>query len=152
MKAPITRFALAALLALSAHAADAASLLKPHDEPAGILAVDEAFQVQPALWQDGRLIVGIDAAPGCYLYRDKFSVVALAPSGYALGKADLPAGEPHHDEHFGDVRVLRERLLAQYRPAASAAPQRVRIRYQGCAENLVCYPPQERVLDVETVR
>jgi thiol:disulfide interchange protein len=142
----------AMMLALFAHAACADGLLKPHENSGEILPVDEAFQLQPALWQDGHLLIGIDAAPGCYLYRDKIKVEVLEPAGYALGPSELPAGDAHHDEHFGDVRILRDRVVARYRPKLAQAPRQVRVRYQGCAENLVCYPPQERVLNVETVR
>ena len=148
----ILRFLLATTVAMFAHTAGAASLLKPHEESRDILAVDASCQVQPALWQNGQLVIGIDAAPGCYLYRDKIQLVAIEPAGYELGKSDLPAGEAHHDEHFGDVRILRDRVLARYTPKTAKRPQKVRIRYQGCAENLVCYPPQERVLTVEAVR
>ena len=146
------RFLLAVLLAAFTHAASAGGLLKPRETNGEILAVDEAFQLQPALWQDGRLVIGIDAAPGCYLYRDKIKVDVLEPAGYELGKSDLPAGDAHHDEHFGEVRILRDRVVARYRPKLAQAPRQVRVRYQGCAENLVCYPPQERVLNVETIR
>ncbi|WP_428309403.1 protein-disulfide reductase DsbD N-terminal domain-containing protein [Hydrocarboniphaga sp.] len=144
-----------AMLVLAAPAAFAGGsglLLKPHEQTGGILAVDEAFRVQPALWENGQLVIGIDAAPNCYLYRDKFKLSVVEPASLSLISADLPAGETHHDEHFGDVKIIRDRLLVRYKTAASAAPKKVRIRYQGCAENLVCYPPQERVLDVETVR
>lgn len=149
---PALIIAALALAAPSAFAGGSGMLLKPHEEASGILAVDDAFRVQPALWQNGQLVIGIDAAPNCYLYRDKFKVSVVEPATLSLGAADLPAGETHHDEHFGDVKIIRDRLLVRYKTAASAAPKKVRIRYQGCAENLVCYPPQERVLDVETVR
>lgn len=153
MNAHPTRFLAAALLAINALPAVAgSSLLKPHEETSDILAVDDAFRVQPALWQNGQLLIGIDPAAGCYLYRDKFSVSVIEPAGLALGKPELPEGQLHQDEHFGTVRVIRDRLLASYTISAAAAPKKVRIRYQGCAENRVCYPPQERVLDVETVR
>jgi thiol:disulfide interchange protein len=139
-------------LAASSAFAGGSSLLKPHEETSNILAVDDAFRVQPAVWQNGQLLIGIDAAPNCYLYRDKLKLSVVEPSSLTLTAADLPAGETHHDEHFGDVKIIRDRLLVSYRTPASAVPKKVRIRYQGCAENLVCYPPQERVLDVETVR
>lgn len=112
-----------------------------------LLSADEAIQVQAAVWQDGELSVGLDAAKGVYVYRDKISIEAVQPQSAKLGKLKIPDGEPHHDDHFGDVRVLRGSVLA--RAAVASAPQQVRIRYQGCAENRVCYPPQTRILDVE---
>ena len=148
-------FLVTAALALAAPSAFAGSgglLLKPHEETGGILAVDEAFRVQPALWQNGQLLIGIDTAPNCYLYRDKLKVTVVEPAQLSLGASDLPPGETHHDEHFGDVKIIRDRLLARYTTPSPAVPKTVRIRYQGCAENQVCYPPQERVLNVETVR
>ncbi len=149
------RFLIGLLLSLAMPAVNATGigdlLSRPADD-ARILAVDDAFHPQPAIWQKGRLLVGVDVAPGCYLYRDRFSVEALEPDGYALGAASLPTGEAHRDEHFGEVRILRGRLTASYKPVAHDPPKRVRIRYQGCADGLVCYPPQTRVLSVESVR
>lgn len=124
----------------------AADWLKPKTDD-DLLSADEAIQLQAAVWQDGELSVGLDAAKGVYLYRDKISIEALQPTSAKLGQLKLPDGEPHHDDHFGDVRVLRGSVLA--RAAAAHAPQQVRVRYQGCAENRVCYPPQTRILTVE---
>lgn len=131
--------------ALSMPAA-AVDWLKPKADD-DLLSADEAIQVQAAVWQNGELSVGLDAAKGVYLYRDKISIEALPPAGAKLGKLKIPEGQPHHDDHFGDVRVLRGSVLA--RAAVADAPQQVRIRYQGCAENRVCYPPQTRILTVE---
>lgn len=140
------------LCAAQANAASISDLLTQRADDARILPVEEAFSPQPAIWQNGQLSIAVDIAPGCYLYRDRFSVEAIEPAGYALGSARLPKGEAHHDEHFGDVSILRERLKAGFTPKSKAAPKQVRIRYQGCAEGLVCYPPQTRVLTVETLR
>ena len=120
--------------------------LKPKTDDE-LLSADEAIQLQAAVWQNGELSVGLDAAKGVYVYRDKINIEALPPAGARLGKLKLPDGEPHHDDHFGDVRVLRGSVLA--RAAVADAPQQVRVRYQGCAENRVCYPPQTRILTVE---
>ena len=124
----------------------AADWLKPKADD-DLLSADEAIQVQAAVWQDGELSVGLDAAKGVYVYRDKISIEIVQPAGNKLGKLKIPDGEPHRDDHFGDVRVLRGSVLA--RAASANAPQQVRVRYQGCAENRVCYPPQTRILDVE---
>lgn len=126
--------------------AAAVDWLKPKTDD-DLLPADEAIQVQAAVWQNGELSVGLEAAKGVYVYRDKLSLEALQPASARLGKLKLPDGEPHHDDHFGDVRVLRGSVLA--RAAVANAPQQVRVRYQGCAENRVCYPPQTRILTVE---
>lgn len=128
----------------------AAGWFKDTTQEQGILPVDEAIELQPALWQNGELSIGLDAAAGVYLYRDKLSVEVVAPEDYRLSGIEIPQGESHHDDHFGDVQILRDRILITARTAA-AAPKQVRVRYQGCAENLVCYPPQTRLLDVETL-
>lgn len=147
------RSAAAALTLCAAGGVAAAPSWLQRAEPAGeVLAVDEALRPLPVLWDDGRLLVGIEAAPGVYLYRDKLRVEVIDPPGYPLGPVALPAGDPHRDEHFGEVRVLRGTAQAQFRPAAERPPRRIRLHYQGCAEDRVCYPPQTRQLDVMSVR
>lgn len=140
----------ASLMLTAACPADAGSLLKPRDSAPAILPVNDAFQLQPVLWRDSKLDISLDIAPGCYLYRDKIQVEVLEPTGLKLGRVALPPGEVHQDEHFGVVRVFRQQLAVQHR--VDHPPQRLRIRYQGCAEGLVCYPPQVREVTVESLR
>lgn len=118
----------------------------PDDQ--GIPSAEEAFVLQAPLWDGKDLILRWDIAPGCYLYRDKLVVEAAAPQGYALGSAKLPAGEKLRDEHFGEVTVYRDSVLVRFHPRSKTPPQSLRVRYQGCAENKVCYPPQTRVIAV----
>lgn len=113
----------------------------------GILPVSQAFIPQPALFYEGELIVGVTAAPGTYLYRSKFSVEPVDPPHYGLGSMKLPPGEKIHDEHFGEVEVYRNSIEAHFHPGGRS-PRAVRINYQGCLENKVCYPPQSQVVDV----
>lgn len=144
------KLAVIGLCALLAAPPGAAGLLAPPDAQT-IPSASEALAPQAVLWDAGELIVGIEAAPGCYLYRDKLRVEVLEPAGYRLGAPMLPAGELHRDEHFGEVRILRGSVQARYRPAATVPPRRVRLSYQGCADKLVCYPPQSREFDVLSV-
>ena len=133
-------------LAWTGHAT--AGLLGLSGNQSEILPVDEAFMVFDPVWRDGELTIGWDIAPGCYLYRDRLSVDVIAPGGISLGTPSLPEGETHHDEHFGDTRIFRERVQIRVKPSAGAAPDTVEVRYQGCAEDKVCYPPQTRVMKV----
>ncbi|HKY91745.1 MAG TPA: protein-disulfide reductase DsbD domain-containing protein [Nevskiaceae bacterium] len=128
-----------------------AGLLSP--DPAaqpvdGILPVGQAFVPQTAIFYEGKLIVGITAAPGTYLYKAKFSVEPVDPPRYSLGSMQLPPAEKFHDEHFGDVEIYRNVIEAHFNPGGRKGPSALRINYQGCMENKVCYPPQSRVVDV----
>lgn len=113
-----------------------------------LLAVDEAFQPRAALWQGGHLSLEIGIAEHCYLYRDKLRVEPVDPAGYLLGAPSLAAGETHEDEHFGKVAIFRNLVKIGFSPHAKQPPKQLRLIYQGCAENLVCYPPQSRLIDV----
>lgn len=112
-----------------------------------LLPVDEALRLEPAVLDGDQLLIGWDLAEGCYLYRDKLQIEVLSPDGAGLATLDLPAGEAHEDEHFGAVRILRGRVEG-HAGIIGELPTRIRVRYQGCAEGLVCYPPQTRELDV----
>lgn len=124
-----------------------AGLLGNADD-SGILPVEQAFRLQPARWDGAELVLRFDIAPGCYLYRERLSFDALEPNGAALGYAALPLGESHEDAHFGKVAVFRDSVEVRFRPAPAAAPRNIRVRYQGCAQDKVCYPSQTRVLNL----
>jgi len=114
-----------------------------------LLKADEAFRLEPAQRDGDRLTVGWIIAPGYYLYRKRLAFLVVAPSGSTLAPPVLPKGEVVHDANEGDAEVYRSVLQATLHwPAGSAAPQRLRISYQGCAEIGVCYPPQTRLIDV----
>jgi thiol:disulfide interchange protein len=140
--------ALLGLTALAGAAGAADGLLKPRAGAPEFLPVDEAFEIQPLVWQDGALEVSWRIAKDYYLYRDKLQFAAVAPAGPALGAPALPPSLPHEDEHFGTVQIYRDRLVVRL-PLAGAAPGKVAVKvaYQGCADAGLCYPPQTRTLE-----
>jgi thiol:disulfide interchange protein DsbD len=96
----------------------------------------EAFKTRA--WRDGeRVVLEWDIAPGYYLYRNKFGVSA---EGAEL-PASFPAGEIIHDETFGDVEVLFDAAATAVVPPPGAAT--LVARYQGCAKDGICYPPEK---------
>lgn len=111
-----------------------------------LLPVDEALRVGPATWAQGRLSIDFEAAPGCYFYRDRLSVVPTEGSRSALPLDLTPEGEAYFDDHFGAVKVWRKRQSVSW--ALQSPPSHVEVRYQGCAEGKVCYTPQTRLLEV----
>ena len=107
-----------------------------------VLPVDQAFQLTTL--QDGNvLLLRWQMPPGYYLYRQRF--------GFTAGEAEidvlLPAGLAREDAHFGVVNVFYDGLDLTVPLPAEA--QSVTVKYQGCADAGLCYPPQQRVISLQ---
>lgn len=115
------------------------------------LPVDEAFSFYTSLPEPGIVVVHWDIAPGYYLYREKFGFAAdIKAEGAESLSAELPVGVAHHDEFFGDVEVYYDRVEARISLAKSAQQQALVlvIDFQGCSEQGLCYPPQQREIEL----
>jgi len=110
--------------------------------------VDEVFVLSAQATAPDRIEVRWQIAKGYYLYRHRTSVKADA--AFTGAKLALPTGDKHRDEFFGDVETYRRQLVGTLRgtPAAGAATTTLTVKYQGCADAGVCYPPQTRTLKV----
>ncbi len=113
------------------------------------LPPDEAFAFTHETLADGQLPLLWTIADGYYLYRDKLKIES--PDGSAVvGAPALPAGEEKDDEEFGRVFIYRNelRVPVAVTPAAGATTLNLRLSYQGCAEDGICYPPIHRNFSV----
>jgi thiol:disulfide interchange protein DsbD len=114
------------------------------------LPVDEAFQpILTAL--DGNTVeVAIRVTAGYYLYKDKISAT-VDSDRVQLGKLELPAGELKTDQYFGEQEVYHNDMFGRL-PLARATPEAMEldleIRYQGCADGGICYPPVSKLMSV----
>jgi len=130
---PLARFlALACLLWLPAAATLADDFLAP----------EQAFRY--SVDSDGQqLVIHWDVEPGYYLYLKRMGV-ASAAEGVTLGEPAYPQGEVHTDEYFGEQVVFRGKFdvtvpLTRASPAAAVMP--LTLKFQGCADAGLCYPP-----------
>lgn len=110
--------------------------------------VDEVFVLSAQATARDRIEVRWQIADGYYLYRHRTSVKADAP--FAGGTLALPKGKAYRDEFFGDVETYRQQLVGTLTgvPAAGATTATLTVKYQGCADAGICYPPQTRTLKV----
>ena len=131
---PIAALLLAAL-------APVAAAITPDQLP----PVDQVF-VPSARYTDGAIEVRWIIAKGYYLYRHRTSVQADA--GFDAQPLRMPKGDAHRDEFFGDVETYRGELVATLPGTPNAARTVLTVKYQGCADAGVCYPPQTRQLAV----
>ena len=103
-----------------------------------MLTVDEAFRFGSYVEGSG-IKMFWQVMPGYFLYRDKIEVLHD-------GKAQiiqLPQGVTRQDEIFGEVMVL-DGLIELH--TTFPPEQTLEVRYQGCAAQGFCYPPQEKRL------
>ena len=123
--------ALLAGVAHGAHAADSEYL-----DPA------QAFRGQARVLDANTLELRIDVAPDYHLYRERMSV-ELEGTGATLGQIAIPSGQPEYDATFQkNVEVLRGAVPIRVGVAGANADFRVKVTYQGCADQGLCYPPQ----------
>lgn len=143
---------LASLLLACALALPAAAIEFSRKPQAGsadaLLPADAAFRLVSVIRDRDAILVNWLIEPGYYLYRQRIAVEAVE-AGISLGKPVLPKGIAEHDEHFGDVEIYKSAVeLRLPLKAGAPVPTQLRLRWQGCAEAGVCYPPVSRVVDV----
>lgn len=113
-----------------------------------LLPVDQAYVLTAEAAGPDRVRVRWKIADGYYLYRHRIGVTATTP-GATSGALQLPKGAPHEDEFFGKTETYRGELTAILPDITGAAGSvTLKIKYQGCADIGVCYPPQVRMLTV----
>jgi thiol:disulfide interchange protein DsbD len=106
------------------------------DEPE-FLQVDKAFQFDFAQ-QGDQLTLSWKIADGYYLYKKQFKTVVKQAE---LGMPVFPVAEQIEDEFYGLSDVFRNQLDITYPVVSSVQDGIVKIRYQGCADAGLCYPP-----------
>lgn len=114
--------------------------------------VEQAFRVQAEVEAPDRVRLTWDIAPGTYLYADLIEIALVDSPDVALGTIERPAGTLKHDSvlpdgSIGDVEIHQGRLdLTVQLQRVTTAPitATLIVKYQGCAEIGICYPPQSR--------
>ncbi|WP_337244017.1 protein-disulfide reductase DsbD [Luteimonas sp. gir] len=114
-----------------------------------VLPVDEALALSATAVAHDRIEIRWKIADGYYLYRHR-TAAQVADGSFGATTLTLPDGHRHVDEFFGEVETYRDRLVATLDGHPSADTRRValQVKYQGCADAGICYPPQTRTLQV----
>lgn len=115
----------------------AGSVLASLQQDSNFLQVDQAFQFD-FVQQKDQLQLSWHIAEGYYLYRDRIKLAGVAVS---FSHPAYPTGEPHEDEYFGKMEVYRQSLQLTVPLSDIDKDAVLKVRYQGCAEAGLCYPP-----------
>ncbi|MSQ58817.1 MAG: protein-disulfide reductase DsbD [Betaproteobacteria bacterium] len=108
------------------------------------LPVEQAFKVNLTAKDAHTLVAEFKPAEGYYLYRDKTSASIAKGSGVSIDKFTLPRGEKKSDPNFGDTEVFHrpfQAIASLKRTDAAKQEIAVDLKFQGCSEKGLCYPP-----------
>jgi thiol:disulfide interchange protein DsbD len=88
--------------------------------------------------------------PEYYLYNNRFLRFTSDSEGVVLGEAEIPPGKLMFDDLLGEeIEKYHGRLTVRL-PLVSVDPgvetAQLKVRSQGCLEDVLCYPPTEQVL------
>ena len=109
------------------------------------ISVEEAFQLSGEI-RDSQALVHFAVTPGHYLYKKRFSFTARH-SETTLGEPVYPSGKEKFDENFGELlEVFDQNITIQLPISSSQDIPEIDVRFQGCAEAGLCYPPHTKTL------
>lgn len=100
------------------------------------LPAEQVFVPGPVRLDGDTWVLEGRIAEAHYLYRHALRLIDATGADVAL---QSPAGTPHHDEFFGDTEIYTGVLPIAF---PGDAPGPLQLRWQGCAEAGICYPPQ----------
>jgi thiol:disulfide interchange protein DsbD len=105
-----------------------------------------AFKLAARAVDERTVEVTFNVAPAYYLYREQFKFVA---NGATLGTPDIPKGKVKFDETFQKNVETHRDVIRITVPVSQAEPKfQLLVSNQGCADQGLCYPPQQRGLVV----
>ena len=133
---------------LMAWPAGAENLFDPGEQE--FLHPDEAFVLTVMAEDSESFQASFRVAEGYYLYRDKTGF-AVAGDAAGLMPYQLPPGVVKDDPLFGPVQTWSGDVVVDLQLAtalAGSAEVELVAKYQGCAEQGVCYPPQTKTVMV----
>jgi thiol:disulfide interchange protein DsbD len=113
------------------------------------LAIGEDEYLQPedafkytATADEQNVTIEWHAAKGYYLYKKRLGLSAATP-GVTVGESVYPKGEVHKDEYFGEQEVFRDafKVTAPLSGAKAGDTIALKLKWQGCADAGLCFPP-----------
>ena len=130
---------LISLLALSVLAAGSSATLAIGEDE--FLPPEQAFKYTASA-DESRVTIEWQATKGYYLYKKRMGLSAATP-GVTVGESVYPKGEVHKDDYFGEQEVFRGtfKVTAPLTGAKPGDTVALKLKWQGCADAGLCYPP-----------
>ena len=108
-----------------------------------VLDPEVAFTLDPATLNNGTAVFKWNIQNGHYLYKKRFDFELITPEAATVGTYSMPEGLWEEDAFFGQTEVFRGEVVAEVPISlpANSSEVTLKVRYQGCADIGICYPP-----------
>jgi thiol:disulfide interchange protein DsbD len=118
-------------------------------QQAVFLPPDQAFSLEVLVRDKNTLQANFNITPGYYLYRNKVSFTVEGDAA-TITAINLPKGELKQDPNFGETEVYHHPFQAGITlQPKSASRITLNASYQGCSEQGLCYPSQDKTLQID---
>ncbi len=122
-----------------------------------LLTPEQAYKFTAQVESPNQLRLKWVIADRTYLYQERLQIIISHSDGVALGEYQLPPAKIKKDAlrpdgSTGDLAVYYhgiDLLLPLIRTNTAATSITLQVRYQGCADLGVCYPPQIKSVKLE---
>ncbi len=114
-----------------------------------LLPIDQAFALSAKAVSRDKIEFRWKVAPGYFLYRHRMGVTST-DGAFKTNTLELPEGHHKNDQFFGEVQTYRNEVVGIQSGTASDNVYSVTflVKYQGCADVGVCYPPHKKTITV----
>ena len=118
-----------------------------------LLPADKAFKFSSEVVGADKIKATWEIADGYYLYRKRFGF-ETSTNGLKVSDPVFPTGETKDDPNFGKIEVYHKQVVVEIpiqrdQTAAQAVDMALKVKYQGCADAGLCYPPQTQNLNLK---
>ena len=141
------RYLFALILLLNTVAAHAIGEIPQLELNKGPLTVANAYQYEVFSADNQHHAVTWSIAPYYYLYRSKFDIQGVGVD--IIDVAYPPSNETINDQYFGEQDVYLNFVQIAIVTSQPRQPDaHIVVKYQGCWQGGICYPPQQRIIRV----
>lgn len=118
-----------------------------------MLPPDQAFKFKAEVIAPDKIKATWDIAQGYYLYRERFVFEPETPN-LSFAAPAFPSGDSKNDPTFGQTEVYHNQVVIEIpiernQTRSQALALALKVRYQGCADAGLCYPPQKKTATLQ---
>ncbi len=116
---------------------------------ADFLMPNQAFKPYAKVNDRQQIITGVKIAKSIYLYEKELKIELLEPKGLYIKSIEAPTAVEHEGEKVFLQTPEFVLTLGKDDSLSGIVDAKVKIVYQGCSEEGLCYEPSEKVLSVK---